>query len=212
MHEIYQMTDKWPSKVESAEEMAPQVGVSAEQLLIWAEHGLCPHFRINGGAPLFRQADVRRWMMAAKVVEECTGTTDRSGFTLRVISEKPNPADLPIELRSVGRVFDVSNNLLPTGVYFLYLEGALQYIGQSIEPASRLSQHRRGGKMFDRAFVIPVPAFMLDQVEGALIRHFRPPLNGNTAPRGDGNHEETLAQLGILERILDGATGDQEAA
>jgi len=205
LHEVYVATDKWPSKLESAKQVASQVGIPADLLMSWAVQGVCPHFRVNGGEPLFRTPDVKRWMVNANIIEACPGIADFGHFTLRVISDKPNVTDLPIELRSVGRVFDVANNLLPTGVYFLYLNGVLQYIGQSIEPATRLSQHQHSGKVFDRAFVIPVPSFLLNRVEGALIRHFRPPLNGKTAPINDEPDEHTLTQLGIIERILDGA-------
>ncbi|MFL9904389.1 GIY-YIG nuclease family protein [Paraburkholderia fungorum] len=211
MHQVYEMALKWPTNLVSAADLSDQVGVSPEQLLSWANDGVCPHFKINNGIPLFRLADVRRWMIEAQVLQECLGVKSQDSFTLRVISDKPNVADLPIELRSVGKVFDVSNNLLPTGVYFLYLGGVLQYVGQSIEPATRLSQHRHSGKVFDRAFVIPMPAFMLDRVEGALIRHFRPPLNGNTAPRCDIPKEDVLSQLGIIEQILDDAQNAEAA-
>lgn len=210
-YEVYEMATSWPAKLITAEEAAAETGVLAEHLLAWATQGICPHFRINGGVPQFRLSDLKKWMIAARVLEECLGSAKPENFTLRIISDKPNVDDLPLELRSVGRVFDVSRNLLPTGVYFLYLGDRLQYIGQSVEPATRLSQHRHSGKAFDRAFVIPVPAFMLDNVEGALIRYFRPPLNGNTAPIGDGKHEDTLAELGIIERILDGEIIEEQA-
>jgi hypothetical protein len=204
MHKVYEMATKWPSNLQKAGEIADQVGVSEEQLILWAEKGLCPHFRINDGIPLFRIADVRKWMIEAEVIGECLGVTKRDAFTLRVISDRPNIDEIPAELRSVGKVFDVSRNLLPTGVYFLYLNDVLQYIGQSVEPATRLSQHRHAGKVFDRAFILPVPAFMLDEVEGSLIRHFRPPLNGNTAPRVAADRaSDTLAQLGLIESALE---------
>lgn len=204
MHKVYEMATKWPSNLQRASEIADQVGVGEEQLLLWADQGLCPHFRINDGIALFRLADVRKWMIEAEVIGECLGVTKRDAFTLRVISDRPNVDEIPTELRSVGKVFDVSRNLLPTGVYFLYLGGVLQYIGQSVEPATRLSQHRHSGKVFDRAFILPVPAFMLDEVEGSLIRHFRPPLNGNTAPAVERQRAtDTLTQLGFIEKVLE---------
>lgn len=213
MHKVYEMAAKWPSGLQKAEEISEQVGVSPEQLIAWAEQGLCPHFRINDGVPQFRLADVRRWMIEAEIIGECLGVTKSDAFTLRIISNRPNIDEVPIELRSVGKVFDVSRNLLPTGVYFLYLSGVLQYIGQSIEPATRLSQHRHAGKVFDQAFILPVPAFMLDEVEGSLIRHFRPSLNGNVAPRVDMERaSDTLAQLGLIERILEEPETSVEAS
>ncbi len=204
LHRVYEAATAWPANLLTAEELSGQVSVSAEQLLEWATQGICPHFRVNDGEPMFKLTAFKKWMLEAHVIAECTGITKADAFTLRVISERPHLGELPLELRSVGKVFDVSSNLLPTGVYFLYLGGKLQYIGQSIEPASRLSQHRHSGKVFDRAYIIPVPAFELDRVEGALIRHFRPPLNGNTAPRIDkALATDTLAQLGFLEQVME---------
>lgn len=203
MHDVYIRTEKWPSKTETAQDISREVGVPALQLIEWAEQGLCPHFRINGGIPLFRTADVKRWMLAAQVVEECVGVAEASSFTLRIINNQPHIHDLPTELKSVGKVFDVNKYLLPSGVYFLYLRGELQYVGQSIEPSIRLAQHRNAGKMYDRAFLVPCPGFLMDKFEGALIRHFRPPLNGNMSPRGTCPDRDTLEELGIIEKILE---------
>ena len=48
------------------------------------------------------------------------------------------------------------------------------YIGQSINPSSRIVQHK--DKDFDRVYFISVPVSDLNNVEAALIRHFKPAL------------------------------------
>lgn len=110
---------------------------------------------------------------------------------------------IPAELARFGGIFDAVTHALPAAVYFLYLKGALQYIGQSTDPSGRLAQHRKMGKMFDRIFVLPVPSFMLARVEGALIRLLRPPLNTATGSRGEYEDEETLAWISMAEPLVE---------
>jgi hypothetical protein len=110
---------------------------------------------------------------------------------------------IPDELAQFGGIFDAVTHALPGAVYFLYLKGKLQYIGQSTDPSGRLSQHRKMGKLFDRVFVLPVPSFMLARVEGALIRRFRPPLNTATGSRGDYEDEETLAWISMAKPLVE---------
>lgn len=109
---------------------------------------------------------------------------------------------IPIEIEGVGGLIDTDRTHLPSGVYFLYFRGTLQYVGQSIAPAARLHQHRQVGRVFDRAFVLPVPQSMLDQVEGALIRRFRPPLNVTMPIIGLDDGARVLSDLGFSDHVL----------
>jgi hypothetical protein len=102
---------------------------------------------------------------------------------------------IPAELAQFGGILDAFNCTLPCGVYFLYLKGALQYIGQSLDPSARIAQHRSQGKVFDHVFVLPTPAFMLGQVEGVMIRKFKPPLNLAVAIHKGESDDETIAWL-----------------
>jgi hypothetical protein len=110
---------------------------------------------------------------------------------------------IPAELARFGGIFDAVTHALPAAVYFLYLKGALQYIGQSTDPSGRLAQHRKMGKMFDRVFCLPVPNFMLARVEGALIRLLKPPMNTATGSRGEYEDEETLAWISMAEPLVE---------
>lgn len=104
---------------------------------------------------------------------------------------------IPVEIEGVSGLIDTARTHLPSGVYFLYFRGTLQYVGQSIAPAARLHQHRQTGRVFDRAFVLPVPQSMLDQVESALIRKFRPPLNVIMPIIGLDGDDQILSKLGF---------------
>lgn len=89
------------------------------------------------------------------------------------------------------------------GVYFLFLEGKLVYIGQSKHPELRILQHRHNSykyhdnDFFDSAYIFEVSAEDLDTYEGALIRHFKPELNRNVrgymhCPIGDPDSDERV--------------------
>lgn len=65
---------------------------------------------------------------------------------------------------------------IPSCVYVLIRAGEVVYVGQSVALYTRVEDHRRN-KVFDSLWYYPVPLALLDQVEGALIRALRPPLN-----------------------------------
>jgi hypothetical protein len=65
-----------------------------------------------------------------------------------------------------------------TGIYFLNLEGSIQYIGQSSDVHARIREHTRGKRIkFDRAVWIERDVTDLDYLEAAYIKQCRPPLN-----------------------------------
>lgn len=62
------------------------------------------------------------------------------------------------------------------GIYFLFKNGGLVYVGQSINIISRIGQHL-DSKDFDSFSFINVPRQHLNEVELHYIRKHRPPLN-----------------------------------
>jgi hypothetical protein len=75
--------------------------------------------------------------------------------------------------------FKVEEVIIPEkicGVYFLFVENALTYIGQSVDIYSRIISHRDRVR-FDSAVLIRVPESDLNLQEIAFIRHFNPPTN-----------------------------------
>ena len=63
------------------------------------------------------------------------------------------------------------------GVYMLYKDGAVVYIGQSTYVYSRLAHHK-GNKNYDSVKLLPCTADRLDDLEGFLIRLIQPDQNG----------------------------------
>jgi predicted GIY-YIG superfamily endonuclease len=60
------------------------------------------------------------------------------------------------------------------GVYFFFKDRRLKYIGKSKDVDKRINQHQGNGREFDLAISAAVPISMLDMVEQALIKAFRP--------------------------------------
>lgn len=63
------------------------------------------------------------------------------------------------------------------GVYLLKVEDAVVYVGRSTSLAIRLATHRRSGRPFDEAQVIPCDEVTADWLERELIRTLAPPQN-----------------------------------
>ncbi len=79
--------------------------------------------------------------------------------------EKPHPS-----------ARDVSPMLGP-GVYLLYLDETLQWVGSSKLLAKRIAEHQAQGFLFDRVYIIPCEAEGLPFLERGLIQRLRPQLN-----------------------------------
>lgn len=95
---------------------------------------------------------------------------------------------------------DITDPLRATsGVYLLYKDGALIYVGQSVNVYSRIPQHRN--KDFDRAMFIPCQKAVLDAVESALIAVLCPKLNGSPPIRG--------IRLVDLQELVEIGDGDE---
>ncbi len=63
------------------------------------------------------------------------------------------------------------------GVYILFYRFHLRYIGKSKSVMTRLQQHAKSGRPFDRYTVIPCQAHELDKIERELIAKLDPPEN-----------------------------------
>ena len=88
---------------------------------------------------------------------------------------------LPKELQSNANVvysLPLAYLNSPSGIYFLYLDDELIYIGQSINIGNRIvGHHKSKNKVFNKVFFIRVDEPSLDEVEIDLIRHFKPKCN-----------------------------------
>lgn len=77
-------------------------------------------------------------------------------------------------MKKFGRTLPAN---VTTGIYFLYLRGKLQYIGQAVDVYARIAVHRRE-KTFDEAKFLACTREELNDWEGFFIRLLEPPLNG----------------------------------
>lgn len=82
------------------------------------------------------------------------------------------------------------------GIYFLFLNNQIIYIGQSTSILNRLGTHY-AAKVFDDVYCLLVHRCNLDVTEELLIRVFDPPLNR----RGRNDHKRVT--LDVLEDYAD---------
>ncbi|MGE8128904.1 GIY-YIG nuclease family protein [Methylobacterium sp. NPDC080182] len=69
-----------------------------------------------------------------------------------------------------------------SGIYFLFRDGALAYVGKSHDCHRRIAKHRANGRVFDFATVMPLRQEFIGDVEKALISAYTPPDNRAVPP------------------------------
>jgi len=98
------------------------------------------------------------------------------------------------DVENVGRTPDPAGNLVPTGittsrshdvlpiiggVYLLFQDRRLVYVGKSGDCHRRVAEHRQRGRVFDYGLVTPCPQQDAAWVEAALIDAWGPVQNRN---------------------------------
>lgn len=164
---------EWPTGMKTAAMISEQVGLPEKRILELAEAQYIPHWRLDGGEPMFKVVEVKKWA-AINILSRADGKS--YPVELRVMVNPPDAVDAPLSIRDIPHLKSVPLGY-PAGVYFLVNGDEVVYIGQSVSPLARIGQHK-DSKEYDKAFMIPVPREELDHVEGALIRLFNPVLNG----------------------------------
>ncbi|MHC4316683.1 MAG: GIY-YIG nuclease family protein [Planctomycetota bacterium] len=196
----------------TAEEVSERVDIRAERLTDLANADVIPHWRIDGGQPLFKLGEVYRW-----IAENCLKHYEGRDlpFELRIVREPPTCKSRPPKVLSqmVG-LREIPLGDLSPGVYFLCNADRVLYVGQSVNPGKRISEHLNGNGCgqqkaelllsIDRVYLLPLPEKSLGEVEGALIRHLRPPLNG---ARALGEFVEDSVIQEIVKEYFIGDTG-----
>ena len=66
-----------------------------------------------------------------------------------------------------------------SGVYMLFQEHNLVYVGKSQDSYARISEHRANGRVFDYALISSCPASDMGWIESALIKAFQPQQNSS---------------------------------
>lgn len=84
------------------------------------------------------------------------------------------------------------------GVYFLIKDNEIVYIGQSINIASRITQHR--DKEFDSVSYVACHRSELDVLESLYILAYKPPLNGVAGGNGDSRPSTPISLQIIISK------------
>ena len=186
--------EEWPTGLVPAAVIAEDVGLSVDRVTALADSGHWPHYRFDGGAPMFKKSESKSWA-ARNLMQKFEGKA--ADFSFKVVIQAPQVIKTvpPTSIANVKGLTEITHVLYPPGVYFLVEKDEVVYVGQSINPMSRIGEHLRSkqGK-FSRAYFIPVPQFMLDTVEGGFIKLLSPVLNGNPGPSA-GGFEEMSQQI-----------------
>lgn len=197
MKELKAMTvrcEEWPTSLVTVEEIADTCGIIVERVLALADAGYWPHYRLDGGGPMFKKAESKAWV-ARNLMQRIDGKS--ADFEFKVLIQAPSKLCTvpPVSIASVKGLTELTHILYPPGVYFLVHNDEVVYVGQSTNPISRIGEHVRSksGK-FDRVYFLPVPHYMLDSVEGGFIKLLHPILNGNPGPKS-GGFEDMAQQI-----------------
>ena len=205
MSEITHYTNEteFPRGLISADEAAEKCNVQAARLVNLAIEGVAPHWMVDGNGPFFQLSEIKKWV-GSNLITRCNGDQVNVNLRIAKIGESANKDFVPDEIQDMPGLKQIPIGEYLPSVYFLCKEGNIVYIGQSVNPSMRVAQHSES-KEFDAVYAIHVPRDSLNRVEGALIRHLQPPLNGRNSNKalrapmedGPGVDDETLAELGV---------------
>lgn len=197
-------SNDWPNGLMNAAEVSEKIGISADRLTLLAESGYVPHFIADGGEPMFKLSEVKKWC-ADNLLQRCEGRNLPEPVTIAIEGERHFPRlGLPPQLEQLPNLRKLTPSLVGSGIYFLCQNDKLQYIGQSVNILQRVSTHHVPAHAFNAVYYIPWPKDDLDRIEAALIRNLEPPLNGRSArgrmlsPTG-GDDAQVLAEAGFGE-------------
>ena len=147
-----------------------------KSLAKYDDQGLVPHYVFNG-KKAYKVNEVLDWIR-----EELVDCYD--GF--KIISKFYNfssgikkPKVIPNELMKHSEDLIEFPICTPSCIYFLLDNIEIVYIGQSINLASRISQHMLV-KDFNKVLYLPVPQENLLSVERFFIEHLTPKYNNET--------------------------------
>jgi excisionase family DNA binding protein len=168
---------EFPTGLRSAAEIAKTVGLSEDRILDLARAGYLPSYRLDGGPFQFRTSEVKAWI-AENLVTRCSGSTLPDSIKV-VIPAPPLVDRAPPSIMHIRNLQQLPKYGYQPGVYFLCQAEEVVYVGQSITPHARIGSHACDPtKIFDRVYLLPVPAGDLDKVEAAFIQHLQPRHNG----------------------------------
>ena len=152
---------------------------------------------------MFKKSESREWA-AKHLMQRFVGQEPKLEFKVMLTAVGTVQSMPPPSLHGLRGITELTNLVQPPGIYFLCHADEVVYVGQSVNPLSRIESHRSDkNKKFDRIFFIPVPQFLLNSVEREFIAHLRPRLNGDSGPKHDQEHvqvaKDIVAQLVVCQ-------------
>ena len=161
--------------LKTAEQVAQVVRLPAARILELSRAQVLPHFRIDGGEPLF-YAPMLKAYVREHLTLECPGAP--LPLDLRPVVAPPVSREVPTALTLLRDLLcEWPGVELPPCIYFLVADDTVLYIGQSRNLAARLAQHSDHGRQWERTLFLPVPESELLRVEREWIRTLQPPWN-----------------------------------
>lgn len=118
----------------------------------------------------------------------------RPKWSHSLVDQSPLALNVPAGIAGMAGTLRELSAPRVTGVYFLIADGAVVYVGQSVNLASRVHSHE-STIQFDRVLFLKVPRSELDAVERAFIYALTPKLNTRVTHPGRG-HRAVLARFG----------------
>lgn len=181
---VAEYAEMLPSKLLTARELSNAlseggIALGADRITELADAFYIPHFRVDGGPPLFKAQEARKWI-GANLTTHALG--QRLPLEYRVIVESGvvgvSSASVPRALAQIAdKLIEQPRILNGSGIYFLCRGGRVVYVGQSVACGPRIATHTSSNKVFDRAFVLATPPSELDRLEAAFIRALQPEEN-----------------------------------
>lgn len=179
--------------------------ITVERLTELAVSGYAPCYRwtLDGeqGPPLFNMQETLRWVESNYLTKH-NGIKFPTSLTVLCPSKNdhfhPEEEGLPTALTTLSGKLFLLDGLFAVGVYFLVYYDEVVYVGQSTNVTARIATHRNdGSKIFDRAFLLPVPQSELLTVESAFIKALKPKYNGNGNASRDNRGREQCGNIDV---------------
>jgi hypothetical protein len=187
--------------------------VSPARLKELADSGYIPHYRIDGGEPLFAATETKKWI-SKNMLTKCAGMALPESLRVIVESEQPALSRPPRSISLLPHLKQMHHHNECPGIYFLCKGDDVVYVGQSIVPSARISTHAKDkSKSFDRAYAIACPESELNDLESAFITLLSPSQQGHykngdlVAAQRTRPIEEIFSAHGLQEALHAGCEG-----
>lgn len=145
-------------------------------ILHFANERYMPYHYLGGSQHGYDYKEVVRWIVENATRFSSGGVNVHPAiirFRSRVRKEARHL--IPDALKNIVNLTPVEIGY-PSGVYFLCQDEKIVYVGQSVNPSSRIPHHYKD-KKFNRVYLLPVPEKRLLETEYRYIRQFEPLYN-----------------------------------